>query len=282
MRVSDGRLSPGGQRVAANHDDAGAFYAPPVATHQPRQFALSIESSNPSATGGGAAGGPGVAAARIDTAERGWVLADAPLSEPLRSGPGREDDLMPAIGRLMKRIGAASSEIALVAVSVGPGGFTALRVAVSIVKILSFATGAACVGVPTACVVARRARAGLAPFAVLLAGKGDSAFATVFGPVEHAALTGEEPLEVPHGRIVLAADIEGLGVRSIVADRFVPEAILATAERLGISRTMPEYDAAACLELGLRLPPVSADVLAPIYPREPEAVVKWRQLHPGS
>ncbi len=282
MRVSGGLSSPGGERVAANREDAGTFYAPPVATHPSRQFAISIESSNPSATDGGATGGPGVAAARVKPAGAGWAQAEAPVCEQLKSGAGREDDLMPAIDRLLKRLGAAPGEIVLVAVSVGPGGFTALRVAVSIVKILSFATGAACAAVPTACVVARRTRADSGPLAVLLAGKGDSAFATVFGPADLSALADGGPLEVPPGRIVRAADMESLGLRSIVADRFVPAPILAAAQRLGIARTMPEYDAVACLELGLRMPPISADHLAPIYPREPEAVVKWRQLHPGS
>jgi hypothetical protein len=41
----------------------------------------------------------------------------------------------------------------------------------------------------------------------------------------------------------------------------------------------PTFDALACCELGSRLPPVDALLIEPLYPREPEAVTKWRVLH---
>ena len=73
--------------------------------------------------------------------------------------------------------------------------------------------------------------------------------------------------------------LAGLGIDHLIGDRYLPEGIRGEAARLGITVGGPEFDPVACLELAARMPAADpADVL-PIYPREPEAVTKWRTLH---
>ena len=65
-----------------------------------------------------------------------------------------DDDLLPAIVRLYKRCALVPGMTDAVGVSIGPGGFTGLRIAVSTGKMMAEATGAKIVAVPTALVVA--------------------------------------------------------------------------------------------------------------------------------
>jgi tRNA threonylcarbamoyladenosine biosynthesis protein TsaB len=223
---------------------------------------LAIETSNPSAQG---PGHPGVAT-RID-----GVLHTEPV------GAGREDDLMPAIDRLFRRLGRTPADLGLIAVSTGPGGFTALRVCITVAKALAFATAARCVAVPTAGALAAAARreGATLELAVLLASKGSSSHATVF------VAGADQPTTQ---RLIEAPDLASLDVQTLIADQFLPAAIHAEARRLGLAIRPPHFSAATVLELGEALARAGAttamDDLAPIYPREPEAVTKWRQLHP--
>ena len=223
---------------------------------------LAIETSNPSAEG---PGGPGVA-----------VRAGATIVvEPV--GRGREDDLMPAIDRAFRRAGCLPSALGLIAVSIGPGGFTALRVGVTVAKTLAYASGAQCVGVPTSAVLAERARRdGVhGRLAVMLASKGETAYASVFD---------EGDAHARAARLIDATQLEALGVGTVIADQFLPGSMRAVCERMGIAVALPHFDAADVLAFGASLHTANGatpvDELAPIYAREPEAVTKWRQLHP--
>jgi len=243
-----------------------------VGNTRDKVFGLAIESSNPSsAEDGGAAGGPGVALAEVSHEKGKWTISGGILSESLRRGSGREDDLMSAVDRISRRAGIVPGQIGLVAVSVGPGGFTALRVAVTAGNLIAFSTGAACVRVPSALVAARRVESA-ERFAVLLASKGDSAFATVFAPGWQSP-DGAKP---PTGKLVRSADVSGLGVGLIVADKFLPAPIREAAEQSGIALVAPKLDPAACLELGCTLPIGAPGTLEPLYAREPEAVTLWK------
>ena len=105
---------------------------------------LAIEASNPSCTAGVAIG-----------SRTGGLLG----VEAVAAGDGRHDDLMSAIDRLAKRAGVGPRDIGRVAVSIGPGGYTALRIAVAAAKMMCEALRASCVAIPTARVVARRVKA---------------------------------------------------------------------------------------------------------------------------
>jgi tRNA threonylcarbamoyladenosine biosynthesis protein TsaB len=241
---------------------------------------LAIETSNPSGQAGAGPGGPGVAVGWVDGA--GVTVLGV---ERLRTTGRHDDDLMPAIDRLCRRAGVTPRQIGPVAVSIGPGGYTALRVAVATAKMIAEANGGRCIAVPTAMVVAQRLaemdRA--AGYAVALASKSAASGAeTAWVAV---SLGGELTLEqATRGRVIGAADIGRLGVGVLVADRFFPEAMRSAAERAGMRLVEPVFDPAACLELAVSRagPAIDPVELAPLYPREPEAVTLWRNRSGGS
>jgi len=221
---------------------------------------LAIEISNPSAEAG-----TGVAAGVLS---RGSVQ---PLgSEPLAPDRKHDDDLLPAIDRLFTRIERVPKHIARVGVSIGPGGFTSLRMACAAAKMLCEVTGAECVGVPSAEVVARRGATD-SPFAVALSSKGQTAFVTCFDAPDRARAPGA---------LAGAEDLEGLGMKLLIADRFLPQSMRDRAASLGVEIRPPVFDPIACLECAAAATPIDPLELLPLYPRPPEAVVKWRQLHP--
>lgn len=72
--------------------------------------------------------------------------------------------LAPAIETLLKQVSIPSSEIDLVAVSVGPGSFTGLRVGVTTAKMFAWAAGAEVIGVNTLDAIAQQAPDEAFPF----------------------------------------------------------------------------------------------------------------------
>lgn len=211
---------------------------------------------------------PGLAIADIASDGGSCQLLSTEPIDPTRS---HDDDLMPALDRLCARLVVTPSQISSIAVSVGPGGFTATRLAVTTAKCLAAVVGAACIPVPSASVAACAARhPGTA--LVLLAAKGSSVYAQRCGP--SGALIG-------HGQPVDAADLELSGANLILADRFAATAIAARqpdAARLGIAMQRPAFTPQALLQASLQCESVDPALLLPVYPREPEAVTKWRAL----
>ena len=226
-----------------------------------RILTLGIETSNPSAANGRA----GVA---IGVCQEGAVeILGVELLEPT----GRhDDDLMPAIDRLTRQHGIKPFDLGRVAVSVGPGGYTGLRIAVAIAKMIALNAKASCVAVPTAHVLAARTQNPGGKFGIALASKGQMAHITLF-TVDG---TPED-----NGKLASAADIQRLEMTTLVADQFLPDSIRSTCQELGISVIEPTFDPAACVEVSARLDAISPAELEPFYAREPDAVTNWRRLH---
>lgn len=234
------------------------------------RLVLGIETSNPSASAGdghAASGiGPGVALARV---EGGTVqVLGVEAIDPQRP---HDAGLMPVIDRLTRRVGVRPRDLRGVAVSIGPGGYTGVRVAVTTAKFIAECTGAACFGVPTALVIAARVEAEGA-FAVALGSKDGTAFVTRFDAAARA---------IDAGRLL---SVEGVGELPglLIADRFLPAAMREAASARGIEIRPPIFDPVACVEASLGLEAVDPALLVPLYPREPEAVTKWRELKGGS
>lgn len=201
--------------------------------------------------------------------------------EPVAPASRHDDDLLPAIDRLARRLSIAPHAIDRAAVSVGPGGFTAVRVAVASAKLLAEANRARarpclCIGVPSALVAAwnpdpSTTRGGVA---VALASKGDTVHLTTL----HAGWR-DRPGEAPAGTITTPAALAPLaarGIRLLIADGHLPESFRRAADRAGLRVAAPHFSARACLELASRLPALDPLDLLPVYPREPEAVALWR------
>lgn len=224
-----------------------------------RRYILGIETSNPSA------GGAGVALARFVSG-----AIDGPVEVELLAETTRHsDDLMPAIERVCARAGVAPASIARIAVSIGPGGYTGLRMAVTTAKVLAEALGAEVVGVATAKVAACALGPDDRPALVCLASKGASAWGAVIetdGGVRPVGIVG-------------ADDLGSLGVRAVVGDAHLAREIDERAAALGLRRETVRLDPAACARLGAGMSPCDPAALEPIYAREPDAVTQWRARH---
>jgi tRNA threonylcarbamoyl adenosine modification protein YeaZ len=232
-------------------------------------WVLAIETSNPSS--GVDRPASSVAGATLDApGQPGGVIER--WFEPASR---HEDGLMPAIEGVRDELGVDPTGLRRVCVSIGPGGYTGLRVATTTAMLLAESTGAELVGVPSACVAAHRAVADGVdePFAVCLASKRGVTHATVF----------EDPSDLGPGReagLIDESGVAGLGVRVFVGDRHFPSPIRLRINDLGFMIREPRLDAAACLTLGVRLPPVQGRALIPTYAREPEAVRLWKGRPP--
>lgn len=234
--------------------------------HTSSRWALAIETSNPSAHD--TPPSAGVAACGLDPDGACTEIIEAFL-EP---GGRHDDGLMPAIESLRDQLGVHPRDLDRVCVSVGPGGYTALRIAVTTAKLIAETTGAGLVAVPSAAVVAAEIDA-CPPFAVCLASKRGTTHATAFD--------GESP-DLGVGRpigLIGPDDLAAIGALVLVADRFLPGPIRDRAGALGIEIVPPSFRPATCLRIGLRL--ACADDVAPVYAREPEAVRLWQARNPG-
>ncbi len=180
---------------------------------------------------------------------------------------------MSAIDRLFARAGASPADIRRIAISAGPGGFTSLRIGAAVAKMIALATGAACVAVPTTAALIRRVDPALRrdrPTAICLAWKRRDAWRVTFSPGD-----SHEPIG-PGGLAPLSALVEP-GPFLLVADD--PLVQLLREEGLvhrQVTVLAPRFDPVAVLEASAFFADVDPSALAPIYPREPEAVARWR------
>lgn len=241
---------------------------------------LSIETSNPSAWEEGQSSRPGVALGRFQGGGALELLGVRPL-DPKRP---HDDELMPEIDALMSGMSLRPRDLTDVAVSVGPGGYTAVRLAVTTAKLIAEGTGARAVPVPSALVaawgIAPALRAmGVARFAVAISSKGETTFLTCFEATAHGARA------IDAGAVIRGTELEAaLKAHSavmLVGDRFLPLGIVESAAAAGVEVIAPEFDPVACLRASLDLGAVEPAALLPMYAREPEAVTKWRELGKG-
>ena len=90
----------------------------------------------------------------IDTSTRyaGVALADSGRVRSARSwysAVNHTAELMPAVSETLKAAGLAVNDLAAIAIALGPGGFSALRVGMSVAKGLALASGQPLVGIGT-------------------------------------------------------------------------------------------------------------------------------------
>ncbi len=191
------------------------------------------------------------------------------------------DDLMPALDRLLARLDVQPRALSSVAVSIGPGSFTGLRIAVATARMLAETLETKVIAVPSARVAAEN----FAPrpdlphdssrLLVGLAGKRETFWSALLERKDGSWTVGSEP------GLVEAASVELQGVTSVLADEFIPEVLRERCAAALVPIHAPRFDASACLRVAERLAeaghftdPLS---LLPLYPRQPEAVSIWEQ-----
>jgi len=203
-------------------------------------------------------------------------------------------ELLPALDRLCRAQGWSPDEIAHCYVSIGPGSFTGLRVAVTFARHLALATGAKICAVPTLDAVAENCAAlPDAPehLAVVFDAKRGQVFAAVFA---RRGGSSAGVAKSAYDRIVEPCMIE-------------PDALLATAPRpiavvgegIDHHRAAIEASGAALLDRTLWRPRAAnvhrlgwglaeqgrftpARELVPFYLRRPEAEELWEKRHGGA
>ncbi|MDY7110035.1 MAG: tRNA (adenosine(37)-N6)-threonylcarbamoyltransferase complex dimerization subunit type 1 TsaB [Planctomycetota bacterium] len=194
-------------------------------------------------------------------------------AEPLLPSRRHDDDLMPAIDRMMKRAGLTPRDLDAVGVSIGPGGFTGVRIAVSTAKMLAMTLDVNVIAVPTALVVAegcRSAEVKDGPIIVALSSKRDSFWSTtLLRRSEGWTIEGEPGLAD-------AANLSLTETEALLADRYLPEVARRRAAESSIPILEPRFEAGACLRLAARRLAAGEQsdplTLRPLYPRPPEAV----------
>ncbi|RKY65697.1 MAG: tRNA (adenosine(37)-N6)-threonylcarbamoyltransferase complex dimerization subunit type 1 TsaB [Candidatus Latescibacterota bacterium] len=114
--------------------------------------------------------------ASVALVEDGEVLAEVLL--PLRRK--LTEELVPVIDWTLKRAGVKLGELDGVAVSIGPGSFTGLRVGMSTAKGLCFACGLPLVGVPTLKAMASRLALSQLPICPLLDARRNQIYSALY------------------------------------------------------------------------------------------------------
>lgn len=92
----------------------------------------------------------------------------------------RADPLLPSLEFLLTSIQADKSALSLIAVSLGPGSFTSLRVGVSLAKGLALGLNLPLVGVPSLPVYARRVRGWPGTVCTLISDRKDRAYVACY------------------------------------------------------------------------------------------------------
>jgi tRNA threonylcarbamoyladenosine biosynthesis protein TsaB len=98
----------------------------------------------------------------------------------LASGERTAQALAPALRRLLADVGWSPRTVELVAVAVGPGSFTGLRIGVTTAKALAYAVGAKIIGVNTLAALAAQAPPSAAPLWAILDAQRQELFVAKF------------------------------------------------------------------------------------------------------
>lgn len=231
----------------------------------------------------------------FDTATSACTVAvvhgDAVLSELTLQVPrAHSTRLMPLIAQAIEESGVAKTELDAIAVGIGPGSFTGLRIGLATAKGLAFALEKPCVPVSTLAAAAYGTGAQIGLVVPLLDAKRDQVFTAVYAAGDRDPSTWAELLPPAHRHIdELAAEIRTLREGLRHTWQFVTlcgDVAQAHAGRLGLDEVvrvapagalLPRASAVAAVGISLLKQgrAVDPDALAPVYLRKSEAETLW-------
>jgi tRNA threonylcarbamoyl adenosine modification protein YeaZ len=189
----------------------------------------------------------------------------------------KEDSVMPSIQKLASELNIAPDSLELVVISIGPGGFTGLRSAVAIAKMISLVSGAAIVPIETALSVAHNANIGPGPYFVVSGVKQDTFWLSKVHNKNNTWFCES----APSSSLELEQSIHT--VKALFGDSYLPKSVSALCVSEGIQIHESAVSAKSLLSLGVQLFKNDKDTtvnpleLLPLYPREPEAVRLWKE-----
>lgn len=185
-------------------------------------------------------------------------VARAVMSEPMERG--HAERLAPLVDELMRAAGATFAEVERIAVTVGPGSFTGVRVGLSFARGLALALGAPCVGVSTLETLAGESD-GLRAAAIPAAGE---VYFALYHKGETRVAPQKMPIDAARAALPDGALLRGPGAALLPRDDVTIEEI-AFADPLVLGRLAASRDPAAH-------PP------APQYLRAPDAKLPGGKL----
>jgi tRNA threonylcarbamoyladenosine biosynthesis protein TsaB len=213
----------------------------------------------------------------------GNLLDEAALAEGLRHGR----DLIAVTKAACDHAGWDPRGINLVAVSIGPGSFTGLRIAVTVAKFMAWDTGARIVGVPTLRVMAANAPPDARRIVPILDAKRGGLYASVFE--RRGAAPGEEAwpdgLVETFGPALIEPDdlAARLARPALVLGRGIEKARPALAGLDLAPEALWDPRAGVVGRLGLEMDARGRHAdpwrLEPVYIRRPEAEEIWERRH---
>jgi len=125
------------------------------------------------------------------------LLGDQVVSEvELTGGQRTAQSLAPAMKNLLEEVHWKPSDVQLVAVTLGPGSFTGLRVGVVTAKTLAYASGAEVIGVNTLDVIAHQSPAGNRSISAVIDAHRHQLFAKTFKREEDGFLNTDQVTQV--------------------------------------------------------------------------------------
>ena len=187
----------------------------------------------------------------------GRVLAS--LREPMMRG--HQERLGTMVAEVMATAGARFADIDRIAVTVGPGSFTGLRVGLAFAKGLALALDRPCVGVGSLQALAASAATGGVVIAVIDAKRGQVYLQAFEG---QAALCGPAALDLNQA-LARVAELSAAGAVTLTGSG---ASLLAGAAPLARQVTLDAPDPAEVARLGASQDPVPA---RPLYLRAPDA-----------
>lgn len=156
------------------------------------------------------------------------------------SGRRHTVELAPTVRDLLLEAGVAPPELAAVAVAIGPGSYTGLRIGLALAKGLALATGCLVVGIPTLDIVAAACSPPFMPrdvdlWALLAAGRGRMIACRYPPPAQRGVLDGARPGDWPDPATMRAeppqAVLARLNAPAWAAGELTPELVDALEAR---------------------------------------------------
>jgi tRNA threonylcarbamoyladenosine biosynthesis protein TsaB len=198
--------------------------------------------------------------------------------------------LMPLIAQAMGDSGIAKLDLDAIAVGIGPGSFTGLRIGLATAKGLAYALSKPCVGVSTLKAMAYGTGAQMGLVVAMLDAKRGDVFAGIYAAGDRDPNTWAEVMPPSHIQVErLAETIRDLrtGLRHSwqfvtfcgdVTDRYVQQMELGDVSRVAPSGALlPRASATAAVGRGMLTlgQGIDPEALAPIYLRKSEAETLW-------